>query len=356
MTRELQVLALARYGRLGASSRVRMLQYVPHLARLDVAVRVLPLLSNAYVESLYRGKFPDVFDVARSYRRRIMNLLRDATDAVLWVEKEMLPWVPFLLEQPLLRRRRLVLDCDDAVWLRYQRHANPLWRGLLGKKIEQLFARADVVTAGNRWIAEHARAAGARDVRWLPSVVDLDRYALRSGQRADGPPRIGWIGSPATVHYLRVLGPVLQVLASRRDFELVCVGGGMFPLPGVQVEFRPWSADTEAEEVRRFDIGVMPLTDGEWERGKCGYKLIQYMACGVPVVGSRVGANPRIVTDGVDGLLAGGNAEWIAVLEFLLADPDRAAALGAAGRTTVEGQFSVQSRRAEVAAALRGEP
>ncbi len=349
------VLALTRYDALGASSRVRMLQYVPHLARLGVTVRVLPLLSNAYVESLYSGKCPDVFDVARSYARRISQLSGDARDAVVWVEKELLPWVPFLLEQPLLHRRRLVLDCDDAVWLRYQRHANPLWRGLLGNKIDRLFARADVVTAGNHWIGEHARAAGARDVRWLPSVVDLDRYAKRGGLRADGPPRIGWIGSPATVHYLRVLGPVLQVLASRLDFELVCIGGGMFPLPGVQVEFRPWSGDNEAEEIRRFDIGIMPLTDGEWEWGKCGFKLIQYMACGVPVVGSRVGANPRIVTDGVDGVLAGGNAEWIAVLESLLADPHRAATLGAAGRTTVERQFSVQSRCAEVAAALRGE-
>jgi len=350
------VLALTRYDALGASSRVRMLQYVPHLARLGVMVRVLPLLSNAYVESLYSGKFPDVFDVARSYVRRVADLRGSAREPVLWLEKELLPWVPFLLEQPLLRGRRVVLDCDDAVWLRYQRHANPIWRGLLGNKIDRLFACADVVTAGNRWIGDHARAAGARNVQWLPSVVDLDRYALRSGHRADGPPRIGWIGSPATVHYLRVLGPVLQVLASRHDFELVCVGGGMFPLPGVQADFRPWSADTEAEEIRRFDIGIMPLTDGEWERGKCGYKLIQYMACGVPVLGSRVGANSHIVTDGVDGLLAGGNAEWIAVLESLLADPHRGAALGAAGRTTVERQFSVQSRCAEVAAALRGEP
>jgi len=354
--KETTILALTRYDSLGASSRVRMLQYVPHVARLGMAVQVLPLLSNAYVESLYRGKSPDVIDVARSYARRVLNLLRGSTHGVLWVEKELLPWVPFLVEQRCLRGRRLVVDCDDAVWLRYRNLANPLWRRLLGGKIDGMFARADAVSAGNAWIANHARAAGARDVRLLPSAVDLDRYAVRGGRRPAGPPRIGWIGSPATVHYLRTLGPVLQLLASRHEFELVCVGGGMFPLPGVQADFRPWSEDTEAGEIAQFDIGIMPLTDGEWERGKCGYKLIQYMACGVPVVGSRVGANPDIVTDGVDGLLAGGNAEWITVLESLLADPDRAATLGAAGRTTVERKYSVQARCAEVAAALRGEP
>lgn len=355
MGKTIPVIALARYAESGASSRVRMLQYLPHLERLGLHVRALPLLPDSYVEDLYAGRRVNVMAVAGAYVQRARELLQQDRGAILWVEKELFPWVPACFEHWLLQRgRRVVVDCDDAVWLRYQSLRPRPVRALLAGKHGQLFARADCVTAGNRWIGDFARAAGARDVRVLPSVVDLDRYAVRKGPRVEGPLRIGWIGSPATVHYLRILGPVLQVLATRQQFELVCVGGGMIPLPGVQVDSRPWAADTEAEEIRRFDIGIMPLTDEEWERGKCGYKLIQYMACGVPVVGSRVGANPDIFTDGVEGLLAGGNAEWISALESLLADPDRAARLGAAGRARVEREYSVQTRCAELAAALRG--
>ena len=349
------VLALTRYAGMGASSRVRMIQYFPHLARLGLDVRLMPFLSDAYVDSLYQGRRPDLGDVAHSYWRRTTDLLHGARDVTFWVEKELLPFMPFLVERQFLRRAaRLVVDCHDAVWLRYRDHPNVVLRCLLRDKIERLFARADVVTAGNTWIAGHARAAWARDVRVLPSVVDLERYAVRSGPRADGPWRIGWIGSPATVHYLRALIPVLRVLAARHPIDLVCIGGGMIPLQDVMVVSRDWDIATEADEIRRFDIGVMPLFDGEWERGKCGYKLIQYMACGVPVVGSRVGANPEIITDGVDGLLAGGNAEWVAVLESLMQNPEQGLRLAAAGRRKAEQLFSVQARCAELAAALQG--
>jgi glycosyltransferase involved in cell wall biosynthesis len=332
-----------------------MLQYLPHLARRGFRVEALPLLPDAYVEDLYAGRPVNRRAVARAYLHRARALLDRHDDAVLWIEKELFPWLPAFVEAPFLKRgRRIVVDCDDAVWLRYRDLRNGSARALLGRKIEHGFARAHVVMAGNRWIADHARAAGAADVRVLPSVVDPDRYAPRAGPREAGPWRIGWIGSPATVHYLRALGTVLQALAARQTFELVCVGGGMVPLQGVRTEARAWDADTEAAEIGRFDIGVMPLADGEWERGKCGYKIIQYMACGVPVVASRVGANVDIVRDGEDGLLAGGNAEWVAALERLLQDPALAARLGAAGRRKVEASYSVQARCDELAAALGG--
>ncbi|MBI1731282.1 MAG: glycosyltransferase family 4 protein [Gammaproteobacteria bacterium] len=354
MTSGARVLALSRYDSMGASSRVRMLQYLPHLERLGLRVQACPLLSNAYVAALYSGRRPDPFDLIRSYAGRLCELLCAARAVVLWVEKELLPWLPFGVERLFHRRgRRLVVDCDDAVWLRYRKDAPAPLRALLRDKMERIFAGADVVAAGNSWIREHARAAGARDARLLPSVVDLDCHTLRAPRPRGNPCRIGWIGSPATVHYLCSLGPVLRRLAAQHAIEVVCVGGGSLRLDGVAVTSRAWNVETEVEAIKDFDIGVMPLADGEWERGKCGYKLIQYMACGVPAVGSRVGANREIVADGEDGLLAGDDAEWYLALHSLITDASLPGRLADAGRRKVERSYSVQARVADLAALLR---
>jgi glycosyltransferase involved in cell wall biosynthesis len=354
MIRSAPVLALTRYGSRGASSRIRVLQYLPHLERLGIRVRACTLLSDAYLSALYSGTRPHPLDIARSYAVRLRDVIGADRGAVLWVEKELLPWLPSGLERWLLRRgQRLIVDCDDAVWLRYQQDAPAPLRALLRDKIEAMFARADAVTAGNRWIGAHALRAGARDVRLLPSVVDLDRYPAPSPRRPGTPCRIGWIGSPATVHYLRDLGPVLARLAAQVPIKVICFGGGPMRLDGVPVENLPWSPEREADIVGRFDIGVMPLRDGEWERGKCGYKLVQYLASGVPAVASRVGANPEILAEGDDGLLAGDDAEWLAALQRLAADWELRARMVEAGRRKVERLYSVQARVDEVAGLLR---
>lgn len=351
--RRVRVLALPRYDAMGASSRIRMLQYVPLLERRNVQVTVLPLLSNAYLARLYRGMSPDVADTAASYLRRMWSLLRRDRYQTVWVEKECFPWLPYGIERFFLHRTRLVVDYDDAQWLRYSHHESVLVRRLLDGKIQSFMQSADRVIAGNRWLREFAEQQGARDVVMVPSVVDLDRYPMAKKQGVGQPCVIGWIGSPATAQYVRQMGGCLAELVRRRRIRLVCVGVDRLELPGVEVETRPWHEATEANEIRSFDIGMMPLRDGLWERGKCGYKLIQCMACGIPVIASAVGANCDIIENGVTGFLARDDRDWLQAFERLMDDASLYASMSTAARRMVEKFYSVQSRLDEMEAALR---
>jgi glycosyltransferase involved in cell wall biosynthesis len=159
---------------------------------------------------------------------------------------------------------------------------------------------------------------------------------------AEGRPfTVGWLGSPSTTRYVRLLANVFARLAASGPLRVVVVGGTPVTMPGVQVEQRPWSKDTEAGDIAGFDVGVMPLEDSPWERGKCGYKLIQYMAGGVPVVASPVGVNAELAVPEVTGLLASSDDEWVAALGRLRDDPALRRRLGEAGRALVERRYSL---------------
>lgn len=339
----MNLLCLPRYGPLGASSRVRMRQYYPALtANASITLVETPLLDDDYLGRKYGG-LGLTTAIVRCYARRVRDLIElQAASDILWLEKEAWPWMPARVEAAALRRP-YVLDIDDAVFHNYDLHRSGWLRRALGRKIDRLMAGAALVTAGNDYLAERAQRAGAHRVELLPTVVDVDRYATSAMPRTNPDAiRIVWIGSPSTVHYLRQLAAPLAALGQRRRLTLVVIGGGPIELPGVVVESQSWSEATEVESIQSSDIGVMPLPDSPWERGKCGYKLIQYMACGLPVVGSPVGVNRSIVQQGVNGFLATDEAEWVASLTALADDAELRAGFGAAGRALVEQRYSLQ--------------
>ncbi|MDE2382834.1 MAG: glycosyltransferase, partial [Xanthomonadaceae bacterium] len=213
--------------------------------------------------------------------------------------------------------------------------------------------RADLVTVGNDYLAARAKAAGARRVEWLPTVVDLDRYPVPAGKEASAETVIGWIGSPATAQYLHQLTPALAQVASRHAVRCVAIGARADQLEGTPFEAWIWCEDEEVDMLQRCDIGIMPLLDGHWERGKCGYKLIQYMACGLPVVASPVGVNADIVQPGVNGELAGITEEWVQILTGLVENAAIRQRMGEAGRESVEKTYSVQAQASRLANLLK---
>ena len=346
----LRVLALPRYGRRGASSRVRMYQYLPVLEAHGVQCTMAPLFDDAMLGDRYRtGRYRRVA-VVGGYVDRVSRLLRRRAFDLVWIEKEALPWLPASVERGLLRGLPCVLDFDDAIFHGYDRHRLGMVRTLLGGRIDSLMAKASLVVAGNGYLADRATSAGAPWVETVPTVVDLARYPMApQGKRpppgsGDEVPGIVWIGSPSTAAYLQLLREPLGLLARRRRFRLRVIGASSVDLPGVDVVHEDWSEAGEGAAILKGDIGVMPLPDTPWERGKCGYKLIQYMACGLPVVASAVGANLDIVDPGSNGYLATSAEEWMHYLERLLDDPAERSRLGEAGRRRVEARFSLQAQ------------
>lgn len=339
----LKVLVLARYANLGASSRLRFYQFLYYLEAHSLQVDSAPLFDDDYLTNLYAGSGPDWPEVARAYLKRISALWRSRKYDLVWLEYEALPWLPAWLEMVLgLGRVPYMVDYDDAIFHRYDQHHNRLVRSILGRKIDRIMAGSQLVVAGNQYLAERAMGAGARRVEILPTVVDATRYQPQYSTQPDVV-TIGWIGSPSTQRYLDIaLGAMSKLGQMGKSIRLAVVGGNLpvqADLPIVNME---WSEAGEVGMIQSFDVGIMPLPDSPWERGKCGYKLIQYMACGKPVVASPVGVNQKIVEHGINGFLAGNEEEWINYLLRLIEDPLLRIEMGRKGRAKVEAEFSVE--------------
>lgn len=342
----MKVLSLTRYSRLGASSRLRSMQYFPALAAAGITIEQRPLFDDSYLQQLYARQATTALQgkALLARMRCLMGVRRGDYDLV-WLEKELLPWLPYALEAALLPRHvPLLIDYDDAIFHNYDQQRRAPLRWLLGDKIDRLMRRADLVIGGSPYLCQRARQAGARRVEYLPTVVDLQRYPAPSAHLPPAEehlPRIGWMGTPMTAKFLQPLIPVLQQLATIHRFELLLVGGAI-EVPGVAVVTLPWSEAGEVAAISAMDIGIMPLADSPWERGKCGYKLIQYMACAKAVVASPVGVNRQLVSDGINGFCAETPEQWLRYLDRLLSDHALRQHCGAAARRRVEDSYCLQ--------------
>lgn len=226
-----------------------------------------------------------------------------------------------------------VVDLDDAMYHRYDEHPLGLVRRLLGTKMDRLMQRSSAVVAGNRYIADRALAAGAPVVEVVPTVVDLDRYRVRECEVSPRPEfNVGWIGSPATAYNLQLMRLALERISTTHPTQLTTVGSGEVELgEGIHHVVRPWAEATELHEIHRLMWVRCPSVDSPFERGKSGFKLIQCMACGLPVIASPVGVNVEIVEHGVNGFLADTEEEWHAALEGICKQPNPASRHGDAG-------------------------
>lgn len=339
-----RALFLTKYARNGASSRYRSFQYLPWLEQAGIKYEVQVLFDEAYLEHRYQSGRGHVRDILRAFFRRAVALITAHRFDVVVIEKEAFPYFPALPERWLrLLGVPYLVDYDDALFHQYDQNGSRWIRRLLGDKIARVMHGAHMVTAGNTYLADYARRAGAPRVEIIPTVIDLERYPLTGVKPAsDAPFTIGWIGSPSTAKYLQAIAPALAEVCAGGRGVVRLIGSGPVDLPGVPVELLPWDGSTEVEELKRFDLGIMPLPDEPWERGKCGFKLIQYMACGLPVVASPVGVNCEIVEQGVNGYLAETQAEWVQGLNALLLDAELSERIGQAGRKKVEQEYSLQ--------------
>ena len=338
-----RVLGLSLYGPQAASNRVRLTQFQPDLAAAGIDLQIQSLLDNAYLQRRFSGRRPSLPALLAAYGRRIQALRQADRFDLAIVHCELLPFLPGWLERQLLQIP-FIYDCDDAFFLKYRSGRLRLLQPLLGAKADRLMAAAVAITAGNTALAAHARRFNS-NVPVLPSVVDTAQFrpaAHPPAERSAAPFTVGWIGSPSTAPYLQLLIEPLQQLARDRPVRLLVVGGPAPAIAGVEVIAQPWCLEQEVPLIQQFDVGVMPLPDTPWTRGKCAYKLIQCMACGIPVVASRVGANVEAVPAEC-GLLVESPGEWLAAFRQVAAEPELRQRMGTAARHWVEQRYSLRS-------------
>ncbi|MCM8760612.1 MAG: glycosyltransferase family 4 protein [Candidatus Omnitrophica bacterium] len=341
MKETIKALFLTKYSREGASSRYRFLQYFPYLESQGIRCDFSPLTDSRYLNHLYSMKRGSVLDYAKALARRLWAISGARKYDVVIVEYEILPFSPPVFENMLNALGiPYIANYDDAVFYRYSQHQNRFVRRVLGRKIDIVMRQADLVIAGNNFLAEYALNSGSSRVEVIPTAVDLKRYPIRR-PAANRIFTIGWIGSPSTTKYLTEISPALKEVCDGGRAKVVLIGAGKVELTGVPVETRPWSEPSEVTDLESCDVGIMPLHNGLWERGKCGLKTIQYMACGLPVVVSPIGVNAEIVEEGVNGFLASDNTAWARALSMLRDDVALRQRMGKAGRRKAEAVYSI---------------
>jgi len=342
----------------GAGTRARIIQYLPYLAAAGIRGDVRPFFSAEFFAIVYQSgrwatKLRHFFI---SSVKRFSDCLRAKQYDVVYLYREGFPLGPPVIEWWLLRSGKpVVYDLDDAIHLPDPRPG--LNRRLISllkwhSKVPWMIARSAHVVVGNDYLKAYAERFNPR-VTVVPTPEDPSRFPNRP--KPPGTPfTIGWIGSHSTAHYLKQLTPVFQELAKRYSFVLKVVGANSpIVMPGVQVVNKPWRLHEEVEDVQSFDIGAYPLSGAEFDRGKACYKAILYMAAGVPIVASNHGANRDIIQDGVNGLLASSEREWIERLALSIENPTLRARLAEQGRQTVAARYSVAANAAVLTRILK---
>jgi glycosyltransferase involved in cell wall biosynthesis len=361
----IRLLALSPIPEEGAGCRFRIAQFIPYLESVGIHVTLRSLFNAEFFDLVYKpGHYLRKAVTFAGLSVKRLDSLRDRSSFdVILIYREIFPIGPAVVERLLGAHREppIVLDFDDAIFLPSVSDANRFISMLKQPgKVATIIKQSDHVIVGNEYLASYARRF-SNAVTVIPTCVDTAKFVpfvaalSNNGAKSSTAPVVGWIGSPTTAFYVRQLADVFRRAHERYPFSLR-ISGAAEPLviPGVPTENTKWTLDREVQLFNTCDIGVYPLLDDEWSKGKCGFKAIEFMACGVPVVASAVGVNREIIQDGVNGFLASTEDEWVEKLGRLLVDRELGRRLGAAGRRTVEQRYSLQVHAPTLAATLRG--
>lgn len=333
------------------SQRFRVEQFLPILDDAKIPYKQATFMDATTWNVLYKGgsTLQKAWGIFKGYLKRWKHVLIDIHNyEFVFVHREASPLGPPVFEWIISKfwRKKMIYDFDDAIWIPNTTAENKLVGYFKGFwKVAKICKWSTIVTAGNDFLASFARQSGAQKVVYLPTVVDTARYNAKQLESSSKVPVIGWTGSHSTLKYLDELLPVLQELEKKADFKFLVIANKNPKLPLKNFEFIQWNEPTEIEDLQKIDIGVMPLTADKWSEGKCGFKLIQYMALGIPAVASPVGVNKYIVTNNANGFLCKDKSQWSQTLFNLLDDVKLRTAIGDAGINRIRSSYSVESQK-----------
>ena len=328
-------------------SRFRAEQFFPHLEERGIACTLRYAYGHRY-NAIFQTALARPYQVAARAKRGAFTLGAARYD-VAFLQRTALPQSAIFERAARAMGAKLVFDFDDAIYMTPKGGTNALRK----RAFEAALSYSDHVIAGNDHLAAIAGVPEKTTV--IPTVIDTDTFDARPFRERDEVV-IGWMGTAGNFPALRMALPAIRrVLASRANARFVLVSNGRLPeLEGVdRVEQRSWSRRTERDDLADFDVGVMPLIDDEWSRGKCGFKMIQYMASGRPVVASAVGANVSILEGSGAGALVRSGDEWERELLARVDDAGMRRREGEKARARAVSRYSVRAVVDELAGVLR---
>jgi glycosyltransferase involved in cell wall biosynthesis len=345
----MKILFLAPYPlNISPSQRFRFEQYFPVLTAAGHSYEVQTFLQGAGDVLFRKGNFfSKIWALTSGKFRRLHMLTRVHQFDRVFIHREVMPIGPPVFEWiiAVVLRKTVIYDFDDAIWLT-DRLNEPLWMRIIKwrSKVGAICRWSNKVSAGNEYLRAFARNYNAH-VEYNPSTVDTENvHRPTPGPTGSGSVTIGWTGSHTTLKYLALVEDVLKEMEKKYSNLKFLVIANEPPSIGLKsMEFIPWRRETEISDLRRIDIGIMPLPDDEWSKGKCGFKLLQYLALEKPAVASPVGVNVNIIIDGENGYLAKDKGEWMSRLSDLIESESLRKRMGTNGRAFVTSRYSVAS-------------
>jgi glycosyltransferase involved in cell wall biosynthesis len=335
------------------SQRFRFEQYLPLLSQNSIQYKLSTFWDEQAWRILYLpGRtFQKLMGFVRGVFRRVASLFTLASYDYIFIHREAMPLGPPVFEWIAhLFGKKIIYDFDDAIWLPNTSAENKIAGWLKWhNKVRSICRWSTRISCGNELLCSYAKTYN-KNVVLNPTTIDTQYlhnpllYTLQKDSRIT----IGWTGTHSTIKYLEFLEPIIHSLEQKFPgrIRFLVIANKKPDLKLQSLEFIAWNKATEIPDLLRLDIGVMPLTDDIWAKGKCGFKALQYMALGVPCVISPVGVNSKIVDDGATGFLASTETEWTEKLEKLMADESLREAMGRKGREKVEAEYSVNSNAA----------
>ena len=358
----MKLLFLTLYSENFPSTWFRVYQYLPYLKKKGIDFKVYPAVPPKWEKYYFgRNKSIQLFFFLGEVLKRMRDITLSSNWEIVFLQKG-LTQVNFKGLDKLLFsiHSKVVFDFDDAV---YSGPAQKFNHSLLSslqdfRQVDNFLKHSRIVIAGNRHLAEYARKYNPH-TKVIPTPIDTEKYTLKKFKIHQKEVIVGWSGSSSTNQYLNLLAGVLSQLAKKYPIKLRIMSNSLKNIHRekfhpLEIEFAQWKREREIEVIKSFDIGIMPIENDEWSKGKCGLKALQYMAVGVPCVISPVGVNKEIVEDGKNGFLAQEEREWEEKLSSLIENPALRKEFGVKGREKVEEKYSVRKNAPELISTLEG--
>jgi glycosyltransferase involved in cell wall biosynthesis len=330
------------------SQRFRFEQYFPALEQAGFTYHVLPFLTKSAWQNIYKtGKIGEKGKaVLFGFLIRLLGLRMLKKFDMVFIHREAAFVGPPIIEWIIAKwyRKPIIYDFDDAIWLPATSDAHS-WIGKLKDpgKVRRLCKWSKRVSCGNQYLADYASQFNEHVVL-NPTTIDLSIHD-QTKQHQDGKIVIGWTGTHTTIHHLELIVPIIEKLEQEIDMEFRVISNQPPNWTTRSLNYIEWNKDTEIEDLMGIDIGLMPMYDNEWTRGKCGFKILQYQSLGIPAIASPVGVNPKMIQNGKNGFLGKDAKEWEYAIRKLAGDAVLRSWIGKAGQEQVKKHYSVDSNK-----------